>query len=184
MDRESRKRRLDRFSRNERIFPGGDHPTGNCGACARIITDRFGGKVVGYYHADNPMARVGAVEFGHDFAITEDRFLVDPWLFHYYGDTPVLDLLEPAGQAEALARYGPEENWKPLPSRDSLVKVSRVRVERHDDYRACAAHGQVRQFLHWFWLWQRIGTQSRRASNRLEIRQMLPSDFGKSRKAS
>jgi hypothetical protein len=40
MDRESRKRRLDRFSRNEKIFPGGDHATGNCGACARIITDR------------------------------------------------------------------------------------------------------------------------------------------------
>ena len=72
MDREPRRKRLERFARNERIFPGGDHPTGNCGACARIITDRFGGKVVGYYHADNPTARVGEVEFGHDFAITED----------------------------------------------------------------------------------------------------------------
>jgi hypothetical protein len=59
MDRQSRKRRLERFSRNERIFPGGDHPTGNCTACARIITDRFGGKVVGYYHADNPTDRGG-----------------------------------------------------------------------------------------------------------------------------
>jgi conjugative relaxase-like TrwC/TraI family protein len=61
------------------------------------------------------------------FAITEDRFLVDPWLFHYYGDSPVLDLTEPAGQAEAFARYGPEENWKPLPSREALVKVSKAR---------------------------------------------------------
>lgn len=126
MDREARKRRLERFSRNERIFPGGDHLTRNCTACARIITDRFGGEVRGYQHRDNPTARVGEVEYGHDFAITDDRFLVDPWLFHYYVETPVLDLTEPAGQAEALARYGPEGNWKPLPSRASLVKVSRL----------------------------------------------------------
>ena len=129
MDREARKRRLDRFSRNEKIFPGGDHPTGNCGACARIITDRFGGKVVGYWHGDNPAARVGETEGGHDFAITEDRILVDPWLFHYYGDSPVLDLTEPAAQAEAAARYGPESNWIPLPDRASLVKVSRARSQ-------------------------------------------------------
>jgi hypothetical protein len=112
--RRQRRGRLERFASNDRVFPGGDHPTGNCGACARIVTDRFGGKVVGYYHADNPTARVGETEFGHDFAITEDRFLVDPWLFHYYGDAPVLDLTEPVGQAEAAARYGPEENKKPI----------------------------------------------------------------------
>jgi len=115
MDRNSRKRRLDRFSRSERIFPGGDHETGNCTACARIVTDRFGGEVRGYCHADNPTARVGEVEYGHDFAITLDRLLVDPWLFHYYGESPVLDLNIPAERAESLARYGPEENWKRLP---------------------------------------------------------------------
>jgi hypothetical protein len=40
---------------------------------------------------------------------------VDPWLFHYYGELPVLDLRVPAERAEALARYGPEENWQRLP---------------------------------------------------------------------
>jgi hypothetical protein len=45
MDRDSRKRRLDRLSRNERIFPGGEDETRHCTACARIIADRFGGKV-------------------------------------------------------------------------------------------------------------------------------------------
>jgi hypothetical protein len=115
MDRENRKRRLDRFSRNERIFPGGEHETRNCTACARIIADRFGGEVRGYFHAENRRARVGEGEFGHDFAITADRFIVDPWLFHYYGEPPVLDLDVPADRAEAFARYGPEENWKRLP---------------------------------------------------------------------
>jgi hypothetical protein len=115
-DRESRKRRLDRFSRNERIFPGGERETRNCTGCALIIADRFGGEVRGYYHAHNPTARVGESEGGHDFAITSDQFLVDPWLFHYYGESPVLDLGVPADQAEALARYGPEENWQRVPN--------------------------------------------------------------------
>jgi len=115
LDRDSRKRRLARFSRNERIFPGGEHETRHCTGCARIIAYRFGGEVRGYYHADNPTARVGEVEGGHDFAITPDRLLVDPWLFHYYGDYPVLDLNIPAERAEALARYGPDEKWQLLP---------------------------------------------------------------------
>jgi hypothetical protein len=115
MARDSHKRRLERFSRNERIFPGGEHETRNCTGCARIIAERFGGEVRGYYHAHNPTAGVGETEGGHDFAITSDRFLVDPWLFHYYGMSPVLDLDDPAEQAEALVRYGPEENWQPVP---------------------------------------------------------------------
>ena len=72
--------------------------------------------MLGYYHAHNPNARVGESEGGHDFAITSDRFLVDPWLFHYYGASPVLDMDVPADQAEALARYGPEENWQRVPN--------------------------------------------------------------------
>jgi len=134
MDRGSRKRRLDRFSRNERIFPGGEHETGNCAACARIITERFGGEVRGYYHADNRTARIGEVEYGHDFAITPDRLLVDPWLFHYYGESPVLDLDVPAERAEALARYGPEENWQRLPDRPGRTPTARkMRVPQSKD---------------------------------------------------
>jgi len=115
-DRDRRKRRLDRFSRSERIFPGGEHETRNCSACARIIADRFGGEVLGYYHAHNPFALIGESEGGHDFAITADRFLVDPWLYHYYGELPVLDMDVAADRAQALARYGPEENWQRVPN--------------------------------------------------------------------
>ena len=63
----------------------------------------------------NPAARVGETEGGHDFAVTADRFLVDPWLYHYYGESPVLDMDVPSDRAEAFARYGPEENWQRLP---------------------------------------------------------------------
>src|ERR1700680_3163603 len=130
MDRDALKRRLERFSRNEKIFPGEDNATAHCGACARIIADRFGGEVRGYWHEDNPTARVGEVEGGHDFAITEDRFLVDPWLYHYYGETPVLAVRKPAGQAEAATRCGPQENGELVPSRASL-KASRARSGGH-----------------------------------------------------
>jgi hypothetical protein len=116
MDRDARKRWLERFSRSERIFPGGEDETGHCTACARIIVSRFGGEVRGYWHKDNPTARVGEVEGGHDFAVTADRFLVDPWLYHYYGEPPVLDMDAPADRAEAAARYGPQEKWELLPS--------------------------------------------------------------------
>ena len=115
MDRDLYKSRLARFSRSERIFPGGEHETRHCTACARIIMDRFGGEVRGYYHMHNPTARVGESEGGHDFAMTSDRFLVDPWLYHYYGESPVLDMAVAVDRAEAFARYGPEENWQRLP---------------------------------------------------------------------
>jgi hypothetical protein len=116
MDRDSHKRRIERSSRNARIFPGGEYETRNCTGCAQIIADRFGGEVRGYYHAHNSTARVGESEGGHDFAITTDRFLVDPWLYHYYGELPVLDLDVAADRAQASARYGPEENWQRVPN--------------------------------------------------------------------
>jgi hypothetical protein len=126
--RQQRRSRLLRFARNERIFPGGEHETGNCTACARIITRRFGGDVRGYYHADNPTARAGETEYGHDFAVTADRFLVDPWLYHYYGETPVLDMDVPADRVEIAARYGPEENWKTMPGWEEHIEGSRYQV--------------------------------------------------------
>jgi hypothetical protein len=129
--RKSRKQILARFARNEKIFPGGEHETGYCTACAQIITARFGGEVRGYYHDDNMTAGVGEVEGGHDFAITSDRFLVDPWLFHYYEQSPVLDLTIATDRCEALKRYGPEERWSRddpphPPAHQSKARLSRL----------------------------------------------------------
>ncbi len=122
MDRESHKRRLDRFSRNTRIFPRGEHETRNCTGCARIVTARFGGQILGYYHAHNPTAAVGETEGGHDFAVPADEFLVDPWLFHYYGETPVLDMKVRADRDVARSRYGPEENWQRVPDPPEIAR--------------------------------------------------------------
>jgi hypothetical protein len=125
--RQRHRRRLERFARNAKIFPGGEDATGLCSACARIIADRFGGEVRGYWHEDNPAARVGETEGGHDFAVTPERFLVDAWLFQYYGDSPVLDLTDAADRAEAVTRYGPEEKWELVPPRENLKASHRAR---------------------------------------------------------
>jgi hypothetical protein len=106
---------LDAFARDAERFPGGPHETGSCTGCAYLVVEHFGGQVRGYFHAHNETARIGETEGGHDFAITPEGFLVDAWLFHYYGEEPVLDLNLSGDRAEAMARYGPEENWQKLP---------------------------------------------------------------------
>jgi len=80
-----------------------------------LVTERFGGDIRGCWAEDNPLATAGEAEGGHDFALIAGRFIVDPWLYHYYGDAPVLDLEVPTERTEALDRYGPEENWKRVP---------------------------------------------------------------------
>jgi hypothetical protein len=107
--------RLECFARDAERFPGGPHETGGCTGCAYLVVEQFGGQVRGYFHAHNDTARVGETEGGHDFAITPEGFLVDAWVFHYYGEPPVLDLTHTRDRTEALVRYGPEENWQKLP---------------------------------------------------------------------
>jgi hypothetical protein len=104
---------LTMFARDAKLFPGGDSPTAHCTGCALLVVSRFGGELVGYWHKDNPTATAGEAEGGHDFALT-DGFLVDPWLFHCYGEPPVLDLQSITGQAIAKGRYGPREKWIPV----------------------------------------------------------------------
>jgi hypothetical protein len=52
---------------------------------------------------------------GHDFAIVDDRYLVDPWLKLVYdeADEPVVyDLQDPAQAAQAAAMYGDRSLWE------------------------------------------------------------------------
>ena len=127
---------LDGFARDVERFPGGPNDTGSCTGCAYLVVEQFGGQVRGYFHAHNDTARVGESEGGHDFAITPEGFLVDAWVFHYRGEAPVLDLTLSEDRTEALARYGPEENWQKLP--DGPVRRGRE-VGREQPVRALKA---------------------------------------------
>jgi hypothetical protein len=104
--RARRRQKLERFARDQLRFPGGDHPTAHCGHCAQIVIAHFGGEMRGYWHVDNPTACIGETEGGHDFALLPEGFIVDPWLYHYYGEAPVLDLAVASEKAAAVNRYG------------------------------------------------------------------------------
>jgi hypothetical protein len=104
MIRSSRKTLIEFFARNRKAFLS----VGPSSECARLVVSRFGGEVRGFQFACNRAAGVG---IDHEFAITGDRFLVDPWLWRYRGERPVLDLTENIDFMEAVKRYGPEDNW-------------------------------------------------------------------------
>lgn len=79
--------------------------------------------VVGFANEDNPTSRCAIVEYhpgGHDFAIVDDRYLIDPWvrLVAAVEDQIFYDLNDPADAAKARDIYGPRECWLPLPTDD------------------------------------------------------------------
>ena len=115
-DRRTRRNELDLFAQDEARFSSAERGM-TCSESADVVVGAFGGEVRGYWNADNPTATVARECCdGHDFAITPDRFLVDPWLFHYWAETPVLDLEDGADKATAEMRYGPEEKWECPPA--------------------------------------------------------------------
>jgi hypothetical protein len=119
---------LERFAKDARRFPGGEHQTRHCTGCAQLVAKRFGDEIRGHWTEDNPGATAGEAEGGHDFALLVGRIIVDPWLYHYYGKSPVLDMDVPAERAAALTRSGPEERWNVMsnwPGKAPSRQVSR-----------------------------------------------------------
>jgi len=54
-----------------------------CTGFAIRIQEKLGAdrvKVMGFYVEDNPEAGVGSICDGHDFAVVDGRYIVDPWL--------------------------------------------------------------------------------------------------------
>jgi len=104
------------FANGESLF--------NCSASARRIADAFGGSVVGYDCADNPTAEIPDPETtdGHDFAIVENRFVVDFWAASVVGilDRSIFDLSCSADRAIVLRLYGPRDAWKPVGPKRTL----------------------------------------------------------------
>jgi hypothetical protein len=88
-----------------------------CGICTHSaihVARAFAGVVLGYLAENNPRAELGdAYSQGHDFAIVEDRWLVDYWTWRTTGllDHPVLDLGEAADLAVGTRLYGKSSYW-------------------------------------------------------------------------
>lgn len=73
-------------------------------------------RIVGFANEDNPSSRVARELIhpgGHDFAILDGRFIVDPWprLLPAAFDQMVFDLTDEADAALVLDIYGPQRCW-------------------------------------------------------------------------
>lgn len=97
--------------------------TGTCTRTAELIAAKFGGRVMGYYHDDNPTAKLGEREGGHDFALIGDRWLVDWWAKNVSGeaDQEVFDLTDPSDAQKVAALYGDPAQWKPLEVKEGIT---------------------------------------------------------------
>lgn len=115
----------ERFDKAEGLwlFSNGGQCT-TCTDSAWRIATQFSGRVVGYYSRDNPIARIGLPEVeGHDFALINERWLVDYWAWRIarIAPKPILDLSRAADRTAACVLYGPTYVWKrveltPVPS--------------------------------------------------------------------
>jgi hypothetical protein len=108
----------------EADFPGAHSllPHGGSGVCctdyaSHIFLELPGRvRIVGFVNEDNPTSRCAREEFhpcGHDFAIVDDRYLVDPWpkLVLNNMEQVVFDMSDPADAALVRDVYGPRDCW-------------------------------------------------------------------------
>ncbi len=88
-----------------------------CGICTHSaiqVARAFSGVVLGYLAEDNPVAELGeAYTQGHDFAIIDERWLVDFWAWRTTDllDLPFLDLEAPIDLSIATRLYGNGRHW-------------------------------------------------------------------------
>jgi hypothetical protein len=87
---------------------------GTCTSTSVYLSSRLGGDVYGYSSEDNPDAIVGQAEFGHDFAVIGDRYLVDFWAKDTYQHKDLYDLWDPEDKKEVARMYGDRRKWKKM----------------------------------------------------------------------
>lgn len=90
---------------------------GKCTNCARYIRSLYPHRteVYGFLIVDNPRVTHKHVlsAFGHDFAVLDSRYIVDPWISSYVGaeDKTVYDMQSKDDRAKIIEVYGESEYW-------------------------------------------------------------------------
>lgn len=98
-------------------------PDGTSAICctdyARQISMGLPGRVqiFGFANEDNPTSRVARDKLhpgGHDFAVVDDRYVVDPWIRLVLCEKGpiVFDMQDELEAAQVLDTYGPRTCWK------------------------------------------------------------------------
>lgn len=93
-----------------------------CGASASICTwyatatvEKLGGRIYGIAYESNS-AEFDMTASGHDFAVLEDRFIVDGWLRYVVGEPRgVFDLNDPGDWDLIKHYYGLRNQWVECP---------------------------------------------------------------------
>jgi len=112
-------------------------PTGGSACCcteyAQLIYLTLPGRVqiFGFANENNPLSRVAREELhpgGHDFAVVDGRYIVDPWprLVHGTYQKMVHDLEDPADAEEALDFFGPRSSWMHMAAAEDYAKTQRL----------------------------------------------------------
>lgn len=78
----------------------------------RVYRDRV--KLYGFDCSENPDASgMAEISDGHDFAVLDDRWILDGWLAHVEGLTgdPMIDIEDPENRAFLRSFYGDPARW-------------------------------------------------------------------------
>ncbi len=92
-----------------------DHgPAVICTHSAKLIANRFNGKVMGFSCEDNPGTSLEEFGDGHDFAVIDDRYIADFWIKYVEGisQKTVFDMNDSADANEIKKIYGDSKNWE------------------------------------------------------------------------
>jgi hypothetical protein len=99
---------------NLTLLPGGS-VAAKCTNYARFIRSLEPNTAVWGFSGDaNPESTIGQSLFGHDFAVVDSRYIVDPWVVERAGmsERAVFDLEDPRDAEEIRHLYGDCSTWK------------------------------------------------------------------------
>jgi phospholipid N-methyltransferase len=100
-----------------------------CTNCAIQVVRKLGkrAQIWGFSETDNPTARVvREAETGHDFAVVDDRYIVDPWIKLVASLLPraVYDMQDQADAKLVAEWYGPREKWGRLEEAEQMASIN------------------------------------------------------------
>lgn len=100
-----------------------------CTDYATFIYNQLPGrvKICGFANECNPTSRVAREEIhpgGHDFAVVDGRYIVDPWprLVPAVFNQMVFDMSDPADAALVADIYGPRECWEHMQDAEAYAR--------------------------------------------------------------
>ena len=97
------------------VFPDGS-TWAKCTNWARYVRRVLGERVAiyGFSEDDNPTSEIARICGGHDFAVVDNRYVVDGWAMNVerLSTRAVFDLSDPADAEEIRRLYGSRECWQ------------------------------------------------------------------------